>query len=566
VSIGGKYSRFINTLSTKKYIMSKQTIIMGEYDSLYEDLVKKTLISCVTGPKKAQPLTDGTIPVIPQIIGGHGGLHHYGFIDIHGDVWVSGENRNNIALNGITGYVDLVHIGVGNAKQLQCYNNGAGSDRMNNGVAILTQDGKIILVGSTESGFRNDGSPGVAIEPTPFFVPGLPVVTKIAVGGYFYALGADGVVHQWGGTVQDPYWRSFSAGRYGPTISQDFTIAAVLPFPEPIVDIAGGGDMALALGASGTLYGWAYRANYIGVLNTTLWGQKVYNLTQLLKLPTNIKQIGVGTEACYVVTTDGLAYSWGNNTQAACGNGQEGNFNNQTTPAPWGPQDGVSVYVGVPYLMNSNPVFPAGTKINYIWAGIGDVFYYFLEDQDGAVWAGGRNKGRVIPDGKNTGTSQENADFPNRWDVLSPEKLTVIPMPAPVVVPPPVNKQPVATIAPVPAVMLPSNLVSLDGSGSIDPDGQIAAFAWSQISGPIAAIIGAGSKVQVLVSAPGTYVFQLTVTDNQGATNAAHISLLVGPVPAPRVAATITLPIAGQTVTLSAAGVNKITYTDGSIQ
>lgn len=68
------------------------------------------------------------------------------------------------------------------------------------------------------------------------------------------------------------------------------------------------------------------------------------------------------------------------------------------------------------------------------------------------------------------------------------------------------------------SITLPTNSVTLSGSGS-DSDGTIASYSWSQISGPSTALLGnstsasttAGSLIQ------GSYTFRLKVTDNAGA-------------------------------------------------
>jgi hypothetical protein len=71
--------------------------------------------------------------------------------------------------------------------------------------------------------------------------------------------------------------------------------------------------------------------------------------------------------------------------------------------------------------------------------------------------------------------------------------------------------------------VLPGDTVTLDGTGSVDPDGTIASYAWSQVSGTTVTL-SSSSAVQPTFTAPtlangDTLIFNLIVTDNTGATS-----------------------------------------------
>jgi len=91
-------------------------------------------------------------------------------------------------------------------------------------------------------------------------------------------------------------------------------------------------------------------------------------------------------------------------------------------------------------------------------------------------------------------------------------------------------------------------VVSVDGSGSSDPDGTVVAWAWDFGDGATAT----GETATHEYAAAGTYLIKLTVTDSQDLTDDASQSVTVVENTAP--VAAFTFEISGQTVTFNAAG------------
>jgi hypothetical protein len=92
------------------------------------------------------------------------------------------------------------------------------------------------------------------------------------------------------------------------------------------------------------------------------------------------------------------------------------------------------------------------------------------------------------------------------------------------------NKPPIANAGADQTVIIPNNTALLDGSASNDPDGNIVTYAWTKLSGPSGGNISNPDRARTQVTnlVEGTYVFQLMVTDNLGATATAQTKVIVG--------------------------------------
>jgi hypothetical protein len=95
------------------------------------------------------------------------------------------------------------------------------------------------------------------------------------------------------------------------------------------------------------------------------------------------------------------------------------------------------------------------------------------------------------------------------------------------------NQLPVANAGADQTITLPANSVTLNGSGT-DPDGTIASFAWSKVSGG-AATINSPSSASITITglSAGSYTFRLTITDNSGATAFDDVNVTVNSAPTP---------------------------------
>ncbi len=92
------------------------------------------------------------------------------------------------------------------------------------------------------------------------------------------------------------------------------------------------------------------------------------------------------------------------------------------------------------------------------------------------------------------------------------------------------NQPPNALAGSNQVITLPTNSITLSGSGT-DADGTISSYSWTKISGPLGETINSPSSAYTTVNRllQGNYIFELTVTDNQGATGKATMKITVNP-------------------------------------
>jgi hypothetical protein len=91
----------------------------------------------------------------------------------------------------------------------------------------------------------------------------------------------------------------------------------------------------------------------------------------------------------------------------------------------------------------------------------------------------------------------------------------------------PENIPPVANAGPDQTVALPTNTVTLSGSGT-DIDGTVVAYAWKQLSGPVDKLTSLNTAITIVDNlVEGVYTFELTVTDNRGATDKDSVTVAI---------------------------------------
>src|SRR5919108_768683 len=125
----------------------------------------------------------------------------------------------------------------------------------------------------------------------------------------------------------------------------------------------------------------------------------------------------------------------------------------------------------------------------------------------------------------------------------------------------PVNTPPVAN-AGNDQVVAPGATVNLDGGGSADTNGSISTWAWTQTDGTAVTLASAGTATPSFTApaSHGAMTFQLTVTDNGGASHSDTVTVTVNAIPVANAGADQAVS-AGAAVSLTGAA----TDADGSI-
>lgn len=92
------------------------------------------------------------------------------------------------------------------------------------------------------------------------------------------------------------------------------------------------------------------------------------------------------------------------------------------------------------------------------------------------------------------------------------------------------NKAPIANAGADQTVTLPTNKTKLNAFKSSDSDGFIALINWKQVSGPTNVTLSAvetNMEVTTSVLSAGTYVFELSITDDKGAVSTDKVTVTV---------------------------------------
>ncbi|MEP7250799.1 MAG: PKD domain-containing protein [Ginsengibacter sp.] len=225
---------------------------------------------------------------------------------------------------------------------------------------------------------------------------------------------------------------------------------------------------------------------------------------------------------------------------------------------------------------NAAPVVDAGSDQTITWPINTVSLVGSASDPDGTIasysWAkiSGPGSGSIVNSSLSTaviinlvpGTYQYELEVTDNQGAVATDTVQVIMQSL-------VNISPIADAGPDLVISLPTNTATLYGSGT-DSDGSISSYQWTERSGPSNAKISNPTSPATDVSqlVAGTYIFDLVVTDNSGASNANAMQLTVlaaspesNKAPIANAGSDITISSGTSTATLDGSG----TDSDGTV-
>ena len=229
-----------------------------------------------------------------------GGSHHSLALRDDGTVWAWGDNRYGQLGNGST-ELNLEPVEVGGLNGIVAI--AAGADFS----VALDEFGGVWVWGDNSAGQVAGSTAGY--ETRPVRVTRLEGVTAIAAGDRFVvAKREDDTVWTWGGLEKDGPKRLVSRPAPGPRlVGSGRDGRAVL---TDVVDVAAGGERALALRADGSVWSWSVG----GRPGPVLGGDGRTPLA-------SVTAIAEGARSSYALLEGGSLLAWGDNSEGQLGDG-----------------------------------------------------------------------------------------------------------------------------------------------------------------------------------------------------------------------------------------------------
>lgn len=279
---------------------------------------------------------------------------------------------------------------------------------------------------------------------------------------------------------------------------------------------------------NGLPVGWG-QSRYLTGITGTISGYKELSLDWGITAP--LIDIGLGDNALHFITSDNKLFGFGDNAQGEVGVGWELVNRKEIykgTQYTWNWINAMQpTYQSVAFVTKPTHISPE-KKFKRVYAGGTYSYYRFAQDIDGNPYSWGRNKAVVLANG--IANANESA-YPNALDVLSPTQVDPFAYTIPLFDGSLYQFIPGVINAGADQLIDQDNIVL---KGSATPAGSktflytIVDYDWVQLSGPKCMMDQSGDgSLSVDNMSNGVYVFQLTATDNNGATMTDTVSITV---------------------------------------
>ena len=294
-----------------------------------------------------------------------------------------------------------------------------------------------------------------------------------------------------------------------------------------------GSDISITLPTNSTTLNGTASYDPDGTIASYAWawvsGPSQYSITNASAVTTTLTNLAQGTYVFKLTVTDNSGASASTTVKVIVNAAP-----NQPPVANAGSDISITLPTNSTTLNGTASSDPDGTIAAYAWSWVSGPSQYSITNASAAT---------TTLTNLAQGTYVFNLTVTDNSGASASTTVKVIVNAAP-------NQPPVANAGSDISITLPTNSTTLNGTASYDPDGTIASYAWSWVSGPSQySITNAAAATTTLTNlAQGTYVFKLTVTDNSGASTSTTVKVIVNPAPnQPPVAnagsdITITLP------------------------
>jgi alpha-tubulin suppressor-like RCC1 family protein len=406
------------------------------------------------------------VPGLTDVVDLHAGREHVVALRADGTVVTWGSNQMGQLGIGATGGTRTSPVAVAGLGDVTAVSTGHYHS------LALRADGSVWTWGYNFAGQLGDGTTTVRNRPVP--VSGTRSYQYVAAGrDMSYAVATDGTVWAWGLNDRGQLGDGSTTSRSTPVRVGSLT---------DVVQVAGGRDHGLAVRTDGSVWAWGWNA-YGQVGNGTLT-----NRLTPVQVTTGATMVAAGAHHSYALLADGQVLAWGRNYRNELG---DGTTTLRTRPVTvLGVADAVAI----------------GSGRDHGLAALAD----------GTVRAWGHNSSGQLGDGTLTRRSSA-VPVPG---VAGASRVTggaeySVALTGDDV--PPGNQPPTARASGSCDLLA----CAFSATASTDDDGTIASYHWDFGD----AVTATGPTPTHDYAVPGTYDVTLTVTDDDGATDAATVQV-----------------------------------------